>query len=301
MVDWTHTQGAQDSAAGNTSVSFLAAVASGAVVVGAVLLGTGLTLTNVTDDKSNAYTIFESHDDGGLYTAAFRSNGLLTNGPTTLTYTTSAAPGTFWKVQDEFAPPTGATGAVSVDGSSSSFADAGTSFNSFTTTLSDDLVYAVAMVSGTATHGAGFNVAQGDNTARMAEWGIQATAATVTMTTGANGGNFWGPAFGIHVAAVATTKSRKTLSQIGGRVGSRQPQGWGLENGQVNKAVYCERPAILLPNSVERSYRGVDWCDSDSDDFQKWRRVRSTGRCGDRDCKWMVSGSGKCNGYKYVR
>ena len=212
-ADWTHTQGTQDSTAGTTSVAFGAAVTSGNIVVGSVLLNTGLTLTNVTDDKSNAYTIFESHDDGGLYTAAFRSNSFLTNGPTTLTYTTSAAPSTFWKVQDEFAPPTGST-SLSVDGSSSTFNSTGTSFTSFTTTLSDDLVYAVANVSGTATHGAGFNVAQGDGTARMAEWGIQATAATVTMTTGTNGGNFWGPAFGIN-SAVSTVTCPLTQSLMG--------------------------------------------------------------------------------------
>ncbi len=154
MTDWTFIQGVVNTAGGVTTVneSFASIIVSGDIVLGAVLLDAGFTLTSVTDDKSNAYTVFDPHDDGTLYTVAFRSNGFLTNGPKILTFNFSGASGNQWMVQDEFQPFTGAT-AISVDGSSQTFNSAGTSFASFNTSLPDDLVYAVAMSSGTSTHG----------------------------------------------------------------------------------------------------------------------------------------------------
>jgi len=205
MADWTRIQGVADATGGVTSknVSFAGAITGGNIIVGGVLLSTGLTLTSVTDDKSNAYTVFQSNDDATLYSTGYRSNAIITNAPTTLTFTASASAGTFWTIQDEFSPPTGATGALTVDGSSSAANVAGgtdVAFPNFTTAKTDDLEYATAMVSGTATVGTGFNSGTGSGTARFSEWGIKTTAGTVTMLVTATG-NFWGPAFGINVAA----------------------------------------------------------------------------------------------------
>src|SRR5258706_8852852 len=199
MTDWTRIQGVVNTAGGVTSVgeAFSSTVANGDIVVGAVLLDHGFTLTSVTDDKSNVYSVFEPHDDGALYTVAFRSNVFLPNGPKILTYNFSGATGNQWMVQDEFQPPTGAT-AITVDGSSSTFNSAGTSFASFNTSLPDDLVYAVAMSSGTSTHGTSFNLGSGNGTARCSEWGIQATAGSVTMDLATQTNHFWGPAFAIN-------------------------------------------------------------------------------------------------------
>ncbi len=199
MTDWTQIQGVVNTAGGVTTVneSFASTIANGNIVVGAVLLDAAFTLTSVTDDKSNAYTVFDSHDDGSLYTVAFRSNGFLTNGPKILTYNFSGATGNQWMVQDEFQPPTGAT-AVSVDGSSQTSNSAGTSFASFSTSLSDDLVYAVAMSSGTSTHGTSFNLGTGNGTARCSEWGIQSSPGSVTMDLATQTNHFWGPAFAIN-------------------------------------------------------------------------------------------------------
>src|SRR5712675_2291269 len=108
MTDWTRIQGKTVQNSG-TSLTFTSAVTSGNIVVGGCLLSTGFTLNSVTDDKSNAYTVFNTHDDGTLYTASFRSNGFLTNTPITITYTLSGSPGNDWFVQDEFQPPTGST------------------------------------------------------------------------------------------------------------------------------------------------------------------------------------------------
>lgn len=200
MADWNRIQGTtSQSPAGNTlTKAFAATVANGDVVVGAVLLNTGFTVT-LTDDQSNAYTVFSSHDDGTLYTAAFVSAGFITNGPKTLTYTAHGTGTTanFWVVQDEFAPPSGAA-TLSVDGSASAFNTSGSSFPSFNTGLTDDLVYATAFSSGTSTHGSSFNQGSGDGTAVCSEWGIQTSAGAVTMNLATQTGSMWGPAFAIN-------------------------------------------------------------------------------------------------------
>jgi len=122
----------------------------------------------------------------------------VTNAPTTLIYTHSAGtPTNFWKVQDEFSPPTGTT-SISLDGSSMVTNSTVQVFASFATALSDDLVYGVAHASGTATHGAGTSAGQGDGTQRMSEWAIKAAPGTVSMNVTTAGGNWWGPAFGIN-------------------------------------------------------------------------------------------------------
>src|SRR5258706_5258194 len=215
MTDWTRIQGVVNTAGGVTSVgeAFSSTVANGDIVVGGVLLDTGFTLTSVTDDQSNAYTVFDSHDDGVLYTVAFRSNSFLTNGPKIITYHFSGATGNQWMVQDEFQPPTGAI-AISDDGSSQTFNSAGTSFVSFNTSLTDDLVYAVAMSSGTSTHGTSFNIGTGNGTASCSDWGIQSSPGSVTMNLDTQTSSFWGPAFAINSGIVAVVSPVSTLSFI---------------------------------------------------------------------------------------
>jgi len=203
MTDWSRIQGIANRPNGPVpnplNLAFGSTVPIGDGVVGAVLMDTGVTLTSVTDDKGNGYTIFAPHDDGILSFAAFRSNGFLTNSPKTLTYTTSggATLSTFWQVQDDFQPPTGAT-LFSVDGSSVTFNSGGTSFTNFSTTSPDDLAYAAAFSSGTSTHGASFNQGSGDGTQVCSEWGIQAAAGTVTMNLATQAGSLWGPAFALN-------------------------------------------------------------------------------------------------------
>jgi hypothetical protein len=97
------------------NVGLTSPVGSGHNLVGAVLLDTGATITGLTDDKGNAYTVFNTDDGGALYIAAFRSNGFLTNAPQTLTFTVSPATTDQWFVVDEFVPPTGSTVLI-VDG-----------------------------------------------------------------------------------------------------------------------------------------------------------------------------------------
>lgn len=201
MSDWSLVQAINSqSPAGNTlTKAFTATVSSGSIVVGAILLNSGYTAA-VADDQTNAYTVFGAHDDGTLYTAAFRSNGFLTNGPKTYTFTASgpATTANFWVAMLEFTPPTGAT-SPSVDGNASVFNNATTSFANFSTLLSDDLVCSVAFSSGASVHGTSWNQGAGDTTAVCSEWGIQSSAGSVTMNLFSQNGNMWGPSFAINV------------------------------------------------------------------------------------------------------
>jgi len=198
MSDWNRIQGTPATGGGSATLTVILTnpIASGNGIAGGVLLDTGLTLLSVTDENGGAYTIFEQHDDGVLYTAAFKSNGFITSGAQHMIFTASAIPGNYWTITDEFQPPTGAT-MFAVDTSVSQFNSAGLSWPSFTTTTPDELVYAAAMSSGTSQHGAGFNLGSGDTTARCSEWGIKASPGSVTMDLASQSNHFWGPAFAI--------------------------------------------------------------------------------------------------------
>jgi|SRR5882672_208293 len=205
MADWNRVQGATTTTPVGGALSFASPVGNGGIVVGAVLLDHAVTITSITDDQGNGYTVVVSHDDGTLDIYGFRSTGLIANAPVTVTVHTSGASGNFWIVMDEFSPPTGVT-SISGDGSSVTFGSLGTTFTSFDTSLPDDLVWACALSSGTSTHGAGFTAGQGDGTNRTTEWGIQASPATVTMNLATQTSTLWGPAFAVNgiVAAAAS-------------------------------------------------------------------------------------------------
>jgi len=199
MTDWSRIQGNVATFGGNAVVnfSFSSTILSGDIVTGSVLLNSGFTLNTVIDDKSNGYTVFDSNDNGTIYTAAFRSNTFLTNGPKTLTFTASGASSNYFVIMDEFQPPTGAI-AISADGASVQVNSAGTTFPNFTTGGYDVLVYAVSFSpGGTSTHGVSFNIGTGDGTTICSEWGIRAIPAVVTMDLATQTASFYGPAFGI--------------------------------------------------------------------------------------------------------
>src|SRR5262249_40485440 len=165
------------------SLSFGAAVTSGNIVRGGVLLDHGSSITSVTDDKGNPYRVTVSGDDGAVaYVALFRSlgdgTGLLKNAPQTITVTVSPSSATFFIILDEFAPPTGTT-AISLDGGQAAVDNnPGLTTANFRTTKSDTLVYSASVASsGTTTTGAGFNAGNGSPGAYISEWKIQATAS----------------------------------------------------------------------------------------------------------------------------
>lgn len=191
MADWTHVQGTNTTAGSGTSNSLSFAVGNGNVVRGGVLLSHGSQVTKVTDDRNNVYRVTTDGDDGsGLYAALFRSVGLITNAPTTISVTCAPSSATFWIALDEFSPPTGTT-AICLDGSQQLLSSTAASTANFQTLNPDDLVYAISFSTGVSTTGAGFTAGQGSGTGICSEWKIQAAAsgsvnatyATQTLTT----------------------------------------------------------------------------------------------------------------------
>jgi hypothetical protein len=165
MADWTRIQGndAQSTAVG--TVSFGAPVASGNIVVGGIVVNTGIYVTSVTDDKSNIYDIVAAGDDEAVNSVAgFKSRGLITNGPTTITVNISGVPSTFFfKAVEEWAPPTGTTN-ISLDGttwfvmpSTGIQGLAGTATSPFQTIQNDVLLFGYVVDQGTITAGTGWN------------------------------------------------------------------------------------------------------------------------------------------------
>jgi hypothetical protein len=101
-------------------------------------------------------------------------------------------------------------------------------------------------------------------------------------------------------AAASTVVFRKSLSPIGGRVGSRQAWGmkaWGVKkNGETRPAIHLVRPAVLLPDPVGRSYQRADGRDADGQNIKERRERRIPVRGGERDrldqSAGLVSGRG---------
>lgn len=215
MTDWTFVQAANDVTTGLT-LSFGAAVTSGNVPFWFIGLNTGNALTSAADDKGNQYQIVAGGDDETLVSVfAVMPLAPLTNGPTTLTFTTSVAVTSFaFKIAMEFAPPTvPATTAICLDGttwfampSAGIQGLTGLQTSPFQTTQNDVLLVAFAIdQDATFGFGAGWT---GDfaNVGNISFAGhkIQATPSNSNqLTFSANGNTAWGVCFG--VAPVAAT------------------------------------------------------------------------------------------------
>lgn len=211
MTDWTRIQGITDATAANTSVSFASTVSNGSIVVGGALFDPGLYMVSVTDDKGNLYDITAATGDTNWYTAGFKSRGLITNAPQTITITLSGtASGGFWKVIEEFSSPTGCSH-ISLDGttcfttytSSSTQGLNGLVSSPFQTLHSDVLIWGWSVFSGSISVGAGFSAGVSSGII-ISEWMIQSTPSTSNqLVWGTQTGDIWGCCFG--VAPVAAT------------------------------------------------------------------------------------------------
>lgn len=102
-----HVQGANSGGSYQTGTSFNLAfpstISSGSAVVGYVSYDDTVTLSSITDDKSNTYTVVDSVDDAGngQKTSSFVL-GNITNGAKTLTFNFSSTIGFGWAVIDEY-------------------------------------------------------------------------------------------------------------------------------------------------------------------------------------------------------
>jgi hypothetical protein len=205
-ADWTRVQGTSAFSTAVHTISFGSAVTSGDIVVGGMVMDSGIYLVSVTDDKSNKYDITAADDNGGFAVAGYKSHSLLTNGPTTITITLSATPVTyFFKGIEEFTPPTG-TSNISLDGttcfvsltSNSTQGLNGTSSSQFQNINTDVLIWSLVITSGAFTHGAGYALGIDDTVNSIfSEYLIQSTASNADVATWTGPTEVWGVAFGI--------------------------------------------------------------------------------------------------------
>src|SRR5258708_4545908 len=194
-MTWPFVKGAQETTGSGTSasVSLASAIASGDVAVGLAFLNgvQSNTISSITDDKSNSYTVVTGSlatTTSNWSTILFWSGAALTNGPITLTANSSTSLTSFLLTYDVFTPPAGALSVDVSSGASGSTTANGSS--SLTTTVNGDLVYGGIFVTGVGTlaGGSGFTVTENNGSSFAAEFQNQSTAGTISVTFPTPGG-----------------------------------------------------------------------------------------------------------------
>src|SRR5437899_7329686 len=225
---FTHVQGIAAhgtiSGANTATLTFAAAVGSGNWVGGGgIAVPNGITISSVTDDKGNTYTVKDSLDDAGDSIKWFDfSLGNITNAPITITVTFGSGSGNpFVLIADEYSgasavtDPTDGHAIVQRNGPGAG-TDAITS-SSITTTAAGDLIYSICFDTGSTpapTAGTGFNSQASDTGGQNAvrsEDKTQSTAGSVNATfTSANGGDN----FGVIIIAVKPAAAASLASVL---------------------------------------------------------------------------------------
>lgn len=205
MADWAHVQSKQTTTASGTAVNTIAftnPVGNGNVPLGTIMVASGSPIVSITDDKNNKYVLTGSADDGnsnipyGFYPDPDINGGLITNGPTTLTVTTTGNTATFWANIAEFTPPTG-TAAICLDGSQYLDGTGLAALPNFATLNNDTLIFAASYSSVASTTGAGFTADAGSGTQQCSEYKIQATAGAASVVFATQTGSSWMTGFAL--------------------------------------------------------------------------------------------------------
>lgn len=214
---WTHVQSAQSVALSGTSgsIAFASPITSGNIVVGGFLGTSSAILTNVTDDKGNAYVFTNSgYQPGDAHpntVTGFRSAGPITNGAKTLLFTYQT--GGIGALIDEFSAGITLSG-ISLDGSQLLLNTQGTAFPGFQTVHTNILLYSVAFFDAALTSGAGWTTAQGGGSNPLAQWKQQSTPSGSTSAVfGSNTGDAWATVFGINAASRTSWELRQNAIQ----------------------------------------------------------------------------------------
>lgn len=216
--------------AATVAVTLGAAVGSGNSLCGWVSWGSNTltTLTSVTDDKGNTYTISDKFpDNANVQSGAMFFLGNITNGPTIITAHFSPNQNFLQIGADEYSGVLAATNpsdghsvcaAVQTGSTATDFLSSG----SFTTAVNGDLIYGVTMDTFNATlatAGTGYtqrqtSTAQSDTTS---EDKVQSTAGSVaaTFTTSSAGGRYITLAVAIKAAASAAQPPYEPWRQRG--------------------------------------------------------------------------------------
>lgn len=199
-MSWTYVKGVQETSGSGTSasVSFASTVVSGDIVTGYAFLNgaSSNTVTSITDDKSNSYTVVNAVTTVGGFTwtgVAFWSGGALTNGPLTITVNSSFSTSNLWITLGEFTPP---AGTLSLDGNSSNKDNVGTTqptAGSFTTTVNGDLIYCAVFKAGGGISGvgSGFTAGQGVTSDFADEFQTQTSAGSINPNWASSVGDQW--------------------------------------------------------------------------------------------------------------
>jgi hypothetical protein len=176
------------------SITLASAIVSGNGVLGCV--GYVGTLTSVTDDKSNTYTLGSTLTTGGSYsTTAFYALGL-TNAPITFTANFSGGGGTYTLISaDEFS----GIASFDVQAGQTQLNPSGTdsvSSGSATTAVNGELIYGFIFATQTgaaSTHGTGFayTAAQASDALHYPEFLTQSSAGAVSATATPSGNDTW--------------------------------------------------------------------------------------------------------------
>jgi hypothetical protein len=230
---WAHVQGTQTTGFTGTSgsLAFSAPVGSGNIVVGSYLANVdNALLSNVTDDKGNAYVFTNSgwQPGGNLVVVGFRSAGPIMNGAKTLSFTYPT--GGLGVVMDELTAGFPLS-SISLDGSQLNLNNTNLAFPNFQTTRPNDLLYAVAFFSGSPiAAGSGWTLAQGGGTTPISQWKQQISPSGNTAASFGGSANVWATVFAIN----ATPRSS-----------------WELRQSQIQRSVTnATSGSVSFPNTV---------------------------------------------------
>lgn len=231
-MTWAHVQSkeidTESGGATSSTLTFSSAVGSGNLVVGMFFTLLSGTLTSVTDNKGNSYTVVDSLNAGGGFSSGSIGytfvGGNLTGGPTVLTFTISGGSGVYYAFADEFSNSGGATPSSPVDVhavSNPAYTSPTTvTSSSITTTISGDLIWSLAYVStvtSTLTAGTGYTQTfAGDGANALvylcAEYQTQASSGAITSTFGVGGTT--SSSAGIFIMALKAPSANVLYAQI---------------------------------------------------------------------------------------
>jgi hypothetical protein len=278
---WARVQGTINTSGSGTSVSVAlpSAITSGDIAVGGILLNADAILTNVTDDKGNAYRIVNSaHQPAGglLSVAGYRSIGPVTNGAQTLTFTYQSS-SLAWVVIDEFTAGFPLS-AASLDGSQLAVNSPASSTISYQTLQNNDLLYFAGFDTNVVTTGAGWTAGQGSGTQQMSQWKQSATASGSTSAVFGNTGSIWATTFGVNASPRTGWELRQNQSQRTANGVNTGSVSFGLPvapgdivifslavgtDGNVSDIIGCTDDKLnvyqQIPNSINASGRVMYW------------------------------------------
>jgi len=217
---WARVQSANNAtgAAGTTRVVTVTSTAAGSILIAgaAWATATARTISTITDNKSNIWTVLIERSDltGNHNGAGFGYCLNPASGVTTITITMSGnASIGLDGYASEYTPPASTTVTAEAVTNSNTGSSTSATPGSITTTGSQDLVVVMALTPSASAVGSSFNLVDtADGNAYCDRLGAAAGSYNPAITT--TSGN-WVATIGAFIAAAAGNKSRLTLIGVG--------------------------------------------------------------------------------------